>query len=259
VSASGVLAIPPVLGYWSPSLVAEAVGQLAAWSAMAKADFELRPLAGIAGEVRMGIDADPGAELELAIVIEQISEDAVAYRGSASVDGVGVLELDRCLGPMFPMRDYDAPDAMKERFDALCGAGAPTNRFQPLQRADMEVIDHEPGRRFRASLTVPEDAAFFADHFPRRPVYPATLLLDHQLELARRLLGEESQRGDGGRQGVSRLTDVKMRAFVLPGQAVEMEARLESSDGDTVHVALSAGADGRRVSSGRAEVEAGGR
>ncbi len=252
MSASGVLAIPPALGYWSPGLVAEAVGQLAAWSAMAKADFQLRPLAGIAGEVRMGTDADPGAELDLRVVIERSDEDAVAYNGAASLDGVRVLELDRCLGPMFPMRDYDAPDAMKARFDALCGPGAPTDRFRPLQRADMEVVDHDPGQRLRATLAVPEDAAFFSDHFPRRPVYPATLLLDHQLELVRRLVFGASPPEDG-RRAVVRVTDVKMRAFVLPGQTVAIEAQVKSSGQGATHIAITARVDGKRVSSGRAE------
>lgn len=257
MNASGVLAIPPELGYWSPCLVAEAVGQLAAWSAMAKANFQLRPLAGIAGEVRMGSDADPGAELDLRIVIEHSDEDAVAYRGSASADGRSVLELDRCVGPMFPMEDYDAPDAMRKRFDTLCGPGAPADRFEPLRRADMRVVDHDPGRRLRASLAVPEAAAFFADHFPRRPVYPATLLLDHQLELARRLALGVTAPAEDGRSAVGRVTNAKMRAFVLPGQVVEIDAELKSSEQGLARMVLTASESGKRVSTARAEISTG--
>ena len=257
MNASGVFAIPAELEYWSPCLIAEAVGQLAAWSAMAKADFQLRPLAGIAGEVRMGSDADPGAELDLRVVIEHSDSDAVAYSGSASAGGRRVLELNRCVGPMFPMQDYDAPDAMKERFDTLCGPGAPMDRFEPLRRAKMEVINHEPGRRLRATLGIPEAAAFFADHFPRRPVYPATLLLDHQLELALRLAADTPPLADQGRRGIGRVANAKMRAFVLPGQVVEIEAEAKPSDGGVTLVVLTASAYGTRVSTARAEVVTG--
>lgn len=257
MSAHGVLAIPPELGYWSPCLVAEAVGQLAAWSAMAKVDFQRRPLAGIAGEVRLGSDAGPGAELELWIAIEHSDGDAVSYHGSASFDGRTVLELERCVGPMFPMRDYDDPDAVRQKFDILCGPGEATDRFEPLQRACMAVTDHDPGRRLHATLTVPDVAAFFADHFPRRPVYPATLLLDHQLELAQRLAVEAGATASGGPGTLTRVTNAKMRAFVLPGQTVEIGAEVKSQGAGTARVLLTASAAGRRVSTARAELRTG--
>ena len=257
MNASGVLAIPPELGYWSPCLVAEAVGQLAAWSAMARADFQLRPLAGIAGEVRIGSDAAPGAEIDLRVEIEHSDAQAVAYGGSASIDGTSVLELDRCLGPMFPMTDYDDPDALRARFSEICGTGEPADRFERLQRAPMTIVDHDPGRRVRATLAIPENAAFFADHFPRRPVYPATLLLDHQIELALGLAADLVATGDDRRPAIGRVTNAKMRAFVLPGQTVEIEAEVKSSDEREARLALTAGAAGTRVSTARAEVRVG--
>lgn len=224
---------------------------------MAQTDFQLRPLAGIAGEVRLGSDADPGVELDLRVTIEHSDGEAVAYGGSASADGKSVLELDRCVGPMFPMRDYDAPNAMKLRFEELCGPGARMDRFAPLRRAEMEVVDHDPGRRLSATLAIPEAAAFFADHFPRRPVYPATLLLDHQLELARRLVADMAAVADETRTAVGRVTDAKMRAFVLPGQAVEIDAEVKSSDEGTVRLALTASAAGKRISTARVEIRTG--
>ena len=224
---------------------------------MARADFQRRPLAGIAGEVRMYSDPGPGSQLRLRIAIEHSDEDAVAYGGSASVGDDTVLELERCVGPMFPMHDYDAPEAVEQRFKELCGPGAAADRFAPLRRADMVVTDHEPGRRLRATLTVPDDAAFFSDHFPRCPVYPATLLLDHQLELGRRLVAEPGDTAAACRGTISRVADAKMRAFVHPGQVVDLDAELTASADGAARLALTASAAGRRVSSARADVRSG--
>lgn len=263
MSASGVLAIPPELGFWSPCLVAEAVGQLAAWSAMARADFRVRPLAGIAGEVRVASATAPGTEIRLRVAIEHSDDEAVSYGGSASVGGVPVLELERCLGPMFPADDYDDPVSLRIRFEELRETGAPADRFEPLQRASVTVTHRETGRLARARIAVPETAAFFADHFPRRAVYPATLLLDHQIELALGLVAEaasdaaEERPSGRGRPAVARVTNSKMRSFVLPGQTVDIEAKVKSAADGTTRVALTATADGRRVSTAQAVVGTG--
>ena len=44
------------------------------------------------------------------------------------------------------------------------------------------------GKSLRANLNVPREATFFADHFPRNPVFPATLLLDAQIRVAAELV-----------------------------------------------------------------------
>lgn len=187
--------------------------------------------------------------MRLEVEIEHSDDEAVAYGGSASVQGVAALELERCLGPMFPADDYDDPDSLRDRFHELCGAaGAPPDRFEPLQRASVSVTHREPGRLARARVTVPETAAFFADHFPRRAVYPATLLLDHQIEQALGLVADAS---------VVRVTNSKMRSFVLPGQTVDIEASVKRSAGGMTHVGLAAIADGKRVSSAQVELGTG--
>jgi len=67
--------------------VPEAVGQLAAWSAMAALDFKVRPVAGLAGRIELMSDVRPGQSLELAVEIQTAEMDAVAYGGTAQVDG----------------------------------------------------------------------------------------------------------------------------------------------------------------------------
>jgi len=104
----------------------------------------------------------------------------------------------------------------------------------------------------RAAVYVPVSAPFFADHFPRRPVFPATLLLDAQIRLALRLAGETLP--PGPRLRPARLADLKMRSFILPGQAVEIETAMRSVADGAAELTLAAMVDGKRVATGRVEI-----
>jgi 3-hydroxymyristoyl/3-hydroxydecanoyl-(acyl carrier protein) dehydratase len=232
--------------------VAEAVGQLAAWVAMAQAEFRRRPVAALSGETRIVGEAAPGGILDLGVEIESCDSDAVAFGGWARLADTPVLELRRCVGPMLPLEDFDAPEAVRGDFETLCGPGARPGRFPGIAEPDLALIDHVPGRRLRAAMYVPESAPFFADHFPRRPVFPATLLLAAQIRLALRLAGETLPAGP--RLRLARMADVKMRSFILPGQAVEIETAMWSAVDGVAELTLAAMVDGKRVATGRVEI-----
>jgi len=188
----GRYAIPAGVPSFPSSLAAEAVGQLAAWVAMKRLDFRVRPVAGLAGETRYGRDFGPGDTLDLEVDLESATDSDVAYHGRASVRGEPVMVLERALGPMLPADEFDDPAALAGDFDTLAGPGAAPGRFHGLPAHAMHVDEatFEPGRRVAARLDVPADAPYFADHFPRRPVYPATLLMDALGRLALTLAGD---------------------------------------------------------------------
>ncbi len=253
VRAAGRYAIPGHLPHFPACLVAEAIGQLAAWVSMSQLGFRRRPVAGLAGETLFFGGALPGQVLDLAVELETCDEDAVAYGGTARVAGRAVLELRHCVGPMLPMEEFDSPGAVRGDFELLCGAGAPADRVRNLPQPDVTIMERTPGKRIAATLHVPAAAPFFGDHFPRRPVFPGTLLLDRQIELA---LGLAREAAAPGAQ-VARVTDVKMRSFIAPGQAVEIRVGLEALDGGRFSASLGASIDGKTVATGRAEIAAG--
>jgi 3-hydroxymyristoyl/3-hydroxydecanoyl-(acyl carrier protein) dehydratase len=259
VRAAGRFAVPPHLPRFPSCLVAEAIGQLAAWTAMARLEFRRRPVAGLAGETLFFGAVAPGEVLELAVELEACDEDAVAYGGSAAVDGVPVLELRHCVGPMLPMETFDAPEAMRADFAVLVGPGAPAGRFRTLPEPEASVIEREPGKALAARLRVPASAPFFDDHFPRRPVFPGTLLLDRQIALALDLAREAIGTGPDAALAPTRVTDVKMRAFIAPGQDVDLRVDLQPERGNGLIAALAARVDGKVVATGRVEIAAGGR
>jgi len=250
--ARGRFAIPAGLPAFSICLVAEAVGQLAAWVAMAQSEFRGRPVAALSREMRVLGEAAPGDILELGVEIESCDPEAVAFDGWARLGDSPVLELRRCLGPMLPLEDFDAPEAMRRDFETLCGPSARPGRFRGVEEPDLELIDRIPGQRLRAAISVPVSAPFFADHFPRRPVFPAALLLDAQIRLALRLAGETVTPSQ--RLRLARIADMKMRSFILPGQRVEMETTLWSATNGAAELTLAARVDGKRVGTGRVEI-----
>jgi 3-hydroxymyristoyl/3-hydroxydecanoyl-(acyl carrier protein) dehydratase len=252
--ASGRYAIPRALDAFASSLVAEAIGQLAAWCAMDAIDFRGRPVAGLATETRFFRDAQPGDTLELVADLHECSDEAVAYDGYASVDGARIVELVDCLGPMLPVSDFDDPAALRARLALLRDGGAQPGRFRGVDAIPCDIVERVAGRELRARVDVPQNAAFFGDHFPRRPVFPATLLLDTKIRLA---LDVAREAANGSRVKPSRITHVKMRSFIVPSQRLDVEIKLGAIENGTAGAMMSAKTDDRAVASARLEIAVG--
>jgi 3-hydroxymyristoyl/3-hydroxydecanoyl-(acyl carrier protein) dehydratase len=223
-SIRGRYTIPPTVDAFPASLVAEAVGQLAAWAAMATVDFSHRPVAGIAGAIELLSVVKPGQVVDLAAEMEAVDTDAAGYCGTAQVDGRPVVRLRDCVGPMVPVEEFDDPDAVRERCRLLCADGVAPGGFPGLPPLTLECGKCEGGRLAQAVLRVPPAAPLFADHFPRRPVFPGTLVMHANLETAAMLAREAH--GDHGAPWVARtISEVKLRSFIPPGATLNLEAR----------------------------------
>jgi 3-hydroxymyristoyl/3-hydroxydecanoyl-(acyl carrier protein) dehydratase len=251
----GQYTVPAGASRFPASLMAEAVGQLAAWAAMAELDFAWRPVAGIAAETRYRRIALPGQTLTLEADMAQCDAEAVAYSGRALMDGEIALELVDCVGPMLPMDDFDTRGAMRADFVTLCEAGASPGRFTGVPAPQLEPIEREAGRRLRARLRVPglDEVAYFADHFPRRPVFPGTLLLDAMATLCAEV-AHEAMPEQAGALVPARVSNVKIRSFTTPGTALELEIELLAVEGERAQFKLAARNAGKTVATGRIEM-----
>lgn len=252
VSARGSFHIPAHAMGFPSSLLAEATGQLAAWVAVAKLGFRLRPVAGIAHETIYGGTPVPGDTLETEIRIDSCEDDAVAYQGWCRIRGTTVLELRDCVGPMLPLEEFDDPATMRAFYDQLLTTGAVVDRFPGVAPVPLVPLEHVPAERASARLDVPAQAPFFADHFPRRPVYPGTLLLDRMTTLAAGIASEAA----GNRPVFAkRVTDVKLRAFTEPGATLALHASVTPLDEGWIAATLEARAEGQKRPVGGARVE----
>lgn len=243
--------------YWIPeqvcdfpsSLVAEAVGQLAAWSAMAAVGFHQRPVAGLAGRVTMFQEVRPGQTLELTADIESVDAEAVAYGGSASVSGTPVLQLEHCVGPMMPLEQFDDPQLVQHRYLQLTGEGATPGAFCGVPDIPLHALEWGQEDCLRAQLHVPETADFFADHFPHRAVFPGTLLTHSALQLVLAMLATSKTNPPGTHWTPQTITDLKLRSFISPGEVLELEARRSENAVANRQFALQIRNRGKRIGS----------
>ena len=251
----GVYAVP--LGVHFPaSLMSEAVGQLAAWSAMAQLDFAHRPVAGLANAVHYHQLPTPGCTLQLQADIERCDAEAVAYSGKVFIDGRLALELVDSVGPMLAMHEFDAPEAVRADFHTLIGAGAPLERFGGVPLPDLRDVVALPGERIGALLRVPQVAAapYFGDHFPRRPVFPGTLLMDALATLSLQLAEQSLLLASASALVVAKVSQVKIRAFTAPGTSLQLEAVLQDIDAQRARLKVTARSEDKTVASARIEV-----
>lgn len=233
----GHYAIPSRLHDFPLALVGEAVGQLAAWAAMAAVEFGQRPVAGLAGVIHLIRQPQPGQVLDLAADLESVDADSVQYSGTAHVDGTPVICLKDCVGPMVPLADFDDPHALRARFEELCGGGAESGGFPGLPQLPFERTAGSAGQWVSASFQVPAEAPLFADHFPRRPVFPGSLLMHLSLQLAT-VLANEMPPPPRGRWMPATIQDMKLRSFVPPGATLQLEARLKQRAQESVTLNL---------------------
>ena len=173
------------------------------------------------------------------------------YAGAARGAGGEVVALQRCVGPLLPMDAFDDPAAVRARFAALrsgsprAGTDLPESDIVQPHVSPIELGDGTASSRLR----VPAAAPFFADHFPRRPVYPASLLADALSQLAAPLAAQALD-VEPSHLHVSRLSDYKVRAFSPPGQLLELTAESRGARGETASIRVYASAEGKRVASG---------
>ena len=233
----GRYAIPSQRGDFPLSLVGEAVGQLAAWAAMAAVDFAHRPVAGLAGSIELLGEPRAGQVLELAANLEQVDAESVEYSGTAQVDDTLVIRLVDCVGPMVQLSEFDDPQKVRLRFEELSRIGAVAGGFPGLPELKLERTGGKAGDWVGASFQVPTEAAFFADHFPRRPVFPGSLLMHMNLQLAA-VLATEIAPPSKGRWMPGIIRDMKLRTFIPPGTILRLEAKLKQHSPDRVSLDL---------------------
>jgi 3-hydroxymyristoyl/3-hydroxydecanoyl-(acyl carrier protein) dehydratase len=246
----------PVL---APSIVGEALGQLGAWNVMSVNGFTLRPVAGIARNIRIMGEAGPGDTLVLDTTIQSLDDEIVTYYSVATVGGAEVLVIEEGLGPFLPLEEFNDPGEVSRHFDRInrpgrlaealeegppaAGVGQPESSWLELD----EILSWDPGQEAAASKKVSDGWSFFDDHFPRKPVLPLSMLVQGLLGLGERLLVDDPAASTGALLRPKRLRSVKMSQFVEPGQTVVAKARVKEKTDREARLAFRCEVDGKRV------------
>jgi 3-hydroxymyristoyl/3-hydroxydecanoyl-(acyl carrier protein) dehydratase len=198
--------------------------------------------------------ARPGDTLELSASLESVDDEAIGYSGSASVNGREILKLEHCVGPMMPVTEFDDPAAVRARHALLCAEGATPGGFGGVPTLTLQPLAAQPGEAARATLQVPPAAPLFADHFPRKPVFPGSLLMHQQLQLAA-AFAQEVPPPKGGAWRLREIADMKLRSFIPPGSQLELEVKLLGRGDATAELALEARRELRLVGAARVLLE----
>lgn len=226
----GSFLIPAHLEFFPQSLVAEAIGQLAAWYAMSSLNFERRPVAALAGATQYHSEARPGERLNLEAIIKSCDSESVSYSGVATAGERLILELVDCSGAMLPQQEFDDPETIGQQFKLLETTGAKENRLAQAPCILPTDLQYDALGALEGSLAIPSQADFFADHFPNKPVFPATLLM-HALSsmvieqincspLPNQTINQPNQ----PQLAISSMARVKVRSWIAPGDKVKLRA-----------------------------------
>src|SRR5215469_16923482 len=118
-------------------------------------------------------------------------------------------------------------------------------RLEYFQMVD-RIAELDPeGRVIRADCLVPEASPAFEGHFPGHPLMPGVLMVETMAQTGGWLVLAvlRFQR----MPFLAQVKEAKLRAFVVPGQALRAEARLVHDGSGYAVVAGSISGDGRKV------------
>lgn len=229
---------------FSPCVIGEALGQLAAWNVMFSNDFTMRPVAGVVECAQLHRNVKVGETLTLEATIDCIEEDAIQYSAKAFVDSEEVFCITRAIGPLLPMQDFIDQDLVKKQFDEICRPGewqgtselnsdfVLENNCAAKTRVSLafdRVIEHEPGKRVVGCKKISRQAPYFPDHFPNKPVLPMTILLECKINLAYQFVEKANL---PVKYKLKELRKIKMNDFVFPGSEIITSVIIKSHESD---------------------------
>jgi 3-hydroxyacyl-[acyl-carrier-protein] dehydratase len=118
-------------------------------------------------------------------------------------------------------------------------------RLEYFQMVDRIVAVDPQARTARAECVVPDASPVFEGHFPGHPLLPGALMIETIAQTGGWLVLVmlRFQR----MPFLAQVKEAKLRAFVIPGQALEAEARLLHDGSGYAVVAGSIRCDGKRM------------
>ncbi len=232
----------------APGAISEAIGQLASWLCLERNQFTARPVFLFANAITVAREVPAGSTVELSAIVTKMEEETFVFSGEARFGGEVIQTIQNCNGYFMPLGELEDPDATRRRFDAMVDGGISQHDdegaafpFDSLLETVEQTEDSIVCRTtFDPGLT------FYRDHFPRFPVTPIVILNE--------TIGAAAQRLLSPRQGqllrVKRTKDIKIRAFVKPGDTVEAHIKVASRDGATISTVTDLMKDGKRIMRG---------
>lgn len=241
-----------------PCLVGETLGQMAVWTAIKQHDFRFRPVVGVIGQVNLRGEAKVGDTMDLSITIDSLDEEKLAYHGDVKVDGEIILELIDVICPLLPMEDFIDPDVARRQFNIIHRPIEKDSEIGPMPKSSAKygpvtpfVISHDDvafndqDQSVQGMKKISWSDPYFDDHFPRKPVFPLSLLLECYMGLADQLLKETGK--DAVIQSFSRF---KIIDFIMPGDIIINQVQLKPTNEGHGTIRCNTLVNGKRIAGG---------
>jgi 3-hydroxymyristoyl/3-hydroxydecanoyl-(acyl carrier protein) dehydratase len=239
-----------------PSLIGETLGQLAAWNVMVSNNFTARPVAGVVSKACFHRSVHPGETLYLESTIDSLDEHAVNYHSEAFVGEESVFTIEHALGPLLQMNDFIDSEEVKRQFQEINRPGVwekeqpissifkPGSNFTSRSFEFDRIIESHPGLSLRAEKKISRSAAYFSDHFPRKPVLPLTVLLECKINLARYFLKISPF---SVYYHIFEMRKIKMNEFVYPGDVIQCHLNVKTHNEDELVLSFRSEVNNKRV------------
>ena len=118
-------------------------------------------------------------------------------------------------------------------------------RLEYFQMVDRITTLDVPGGRIATACQVPEQSPVFEGHFPGYPILPGVLMIETMAQTGGWLMLATLR--CARMPFLMQVEKAKMRAFVVPGQALEVEASLLHEGSGYAVVKASIAAGGKKV------------
>lgn len=214
----------------APGIISEAIGQLASWKCINDNDFSARPVFLFADKIRVFSEVRPGSTLELRADIHEVNSETVRFSGQALCNGTVVQAISDCSGYFLPLAELEDPGVTRSRYRSMTNGGiaALDSPVEPYSFFNLieDSADIVTGKSIHARVKLSQNEPFYADHFPRMPVTPIVVLNE--------LIGAASCMLQSGKKerclSVRRISGIKIRSFVRPGDEIEIKVIAAGSD-----------------------------
>lgn len=232
-----------------PSLIGEAIGQLAGWKAMSLVDFDSRFVAGVVEEVQILGDAFVDDTLQLTVDISSIDEQRVQYDGHAFVNNKLIFSVKNSIGPKLPVEDFIDKNTVIEQYLELKSKQKVINtqngssEISPQSYLFDTVSNFHENAVVVAEKTLKGSEPYLRDHFPKKPVLPLTILLHAKVQLA------ESYINTYTNISPKKITarKIKMGYFIEPGESIRTEMRIKTLSHESITFTFKTMRDEKRV------------
>ena len=106
-----------------------------------------------------------------------------------------------------------------------------------------EIVERTDSR-IVCQKTFSGEEDFFRGHYPGRPIVPGVLLCEAAIQSGAILLAQHLTGGEGRLPVVTRLSDVRFKRMVRPGQTIRIEVELKERLADAFFLAARVSVEG---------------